>query len=77
MDKLQSQLDAETLDFFNYILAKMFNVELQGYVYSEEDWKQGRIYFLPLFFANTDNAFHKCHFALLQINPIPKFLYVE
>lgn len=35
MDKLQ--LDAETLDFFNYILAKMFNVELQGYVYSEED----------------------------------------
>lgn len=37
MDKLQSQLDAETLDFFNYILAKMFNVKLQGYVYSEGD----------------------------------------
>lgn len=34
---LQIQLDAENLNFFNYILAKMFNVELQGYVYSEED----------------------------------------
>lgn len=35
--ELQAQLDAETLDFLNYILAKMFNVELQGYVYLEED----------------------------------------
>ena len=34
---LQSQFDAENLNFLNYILAKMFNVELQGYVYSEED----------------------------------------
>ena len=33
----QSQLDAENLNFLNYILAKMFNVELQGYIYSEED----------------------------------------
>lgn len=37
MDKLQSQLNAENLNFLNYILAKMFNVELQGYDYSEED----------------------------------------
>lgn len=36
-NELQSQLDAENLDFLNYILAKMLNVELQGYVYSEED----------------------------------------
>ena len=36
-NKLQSQLDAENLNFINYILAKMLNVELQGYVYSEED----------------------------------------
>ncbi len=35
--ELQVQLDAENLNFLNYILAKMFNVELQGYVYSEED----------------------------------------
>ena len=35
--ELQSQLDGENLNFLNYILAKMFNVELQGYVYSEED----------------------------------------
>ena len=35
--ELQSQLDAENLNFLNYILAKTFNVELQGYVYSEED----------------------------------------
>lgn len=34
---LQIQLDAENLNFLNYILAKMFNVKLQGYVYSEED----------------------------------------
>lgn len=34
---LQNQLDAESLKFLNSILAKMFNVELQGYVYSEED----------------------------------------
>ncbi len=34
---LQNQLDAENLNFLNYILAKMFNVELQGYIYSEED----------------------------------------
>ena len=34
---LQNQLDAENLNFLNYILAKTFNVELQGYVYSEED----------------------------------------
>ena len=33
----QSQLDAENLNFLNYILAKMLNVELQGYVYSEDD----------------------------------------
>ena len=32
----QSQLDAENLNLLNYI-AKTFNVELQGYVYSEED----------------------------------------
>ena len=37
--ELQVQLDAENLNFLNYILAKMFNVELQGYVYSEEDWE--------------------------------------
>lgn len=35
--ELKSQLDAESLKFLNSILAKMFNVELQGYVYSEED----------------------------------------
>lgn len=35
--ELQSQLYDENLNFLNYILAKMFNVELQGYVYSEED----------------------------------------
>lgn len=33
----QSQFDAENLNLLNYILAKTFNVELQGYVYSEED----------------------------------------
>ena len=33
----QSQLDAENLNLLNYILAKMFKVELQGYIYSEED----------------------------------------
>ena len=35
--ELQTQLDAETLNFFNYILGKVFDVEVQGYVYSEED----------------------------------------
>lgn len=35
--ELQSRFDDENLNFLNYILAKMFNVELQGYVYSEED----------------------------------------
>ena len=35
--ELQSQRDAENLNFLNYILAKTFNVELQGYVYSEEN----------------------------------------
>lgn len=37
IEYLQNQLDAESLKFLNSILAKMFNVELQGYVYSEED----------------------------------------
>ena len=36
---LQAQLDAETLNFFNYILGKVFDVEVQGHVHSEEDWK--------------------------------------
>lgn len=36
-NELQRQLDAENLNFLNYILAKMLNVELQGYVYSEDD----------------------------------------
>lgn len=35
--ELKSQLDAERLNLLNSILAKMFNIELQGYVYSEED----------------------------------------
>lgn len=37
MKVLQAQLDAETLDFLNSILGNMFDVELQGYIYSEED----------------------------------------
>ena len=37
MKELQAQLDAETLNFFNYILGNVFNVEVQGYVHSEED----------------------------------------
>ncbi len=37
ISEYQSQLDAENLNLLNYILAKTFNVELQGYVYSEED----------------------------------------
>lgn len=36
-NELQAQLDAETLEFLNYILGNVFNVELQGYIYSEED----------------------------------------
>lgn len=36
-NELQRQLDAENLNFLNYILEKMLNVELQGYVYSEDD----------------------------------------
>ena len=35
--KLQEQLDNETLDFFNSILGNIFEVDVQGYVYSEED----------------------------------------
>lgn len=35
--ELQNQLDAENLNFLNYILAKMLNVELQGFVHTEED----------------------------------------
>ena len=35
--ELQAQLDAENLNFLNYILGKTLNVEMQGYVYSEED----------------------------------------
>lgn len=34
---LQAQLDAETLNFFNYIFGKVFDVEVQGHVHSEED----------------------------------------
>lgn len=37
MRELQAQLDAETLNFFNYILGKVFDVEVQGHVHSEED----------------------------------------
>lgn len=33
-NELQAQLDAETLEFLNYILGSVFNVELQGYIYS-------------------------------------------
>lgn len=36
-DELQEKLDSESLDFLNYILGKVFNVELEGYVYSEEE----------------------------------------
>lgn len=36
-NELQSQLDAENLNFLNYILGNVFEVELQGYVYSEDD----------------------------------------
>ena len=35
--ELQTQLDTETLNFFNYILGKVFGVKVQGYVHSEED----------------------------------------
>lgn len=35
--KLQAQLDTETLNFFNYILGKFFDIEVQGYIHSEED----------------------------------------
>lgn len=35
--EFQERLDTEALDFLNYILGKFFDVELQGYVYSEED----------------------------------------
>lgn len=37
MSELQEQLDKETLDFLNYILGNVFNIELQGYIYPEED----------------------------------------
>ena len=37
LKKLQIQLNTENLNFLNYILAKMFNIVLQGYVYSEEN----------------------------------------
>lgn len=36
-NELQRQLDAENLNFLNYILGNVFDVELQGYVYSEDD----------------------------------------
>ena len=35
--ELQAQLDAENLDFLNYILGNVFYVELEGCVYSEEE----------------------------------------
>lgn len=35
--KFQEQLDEGTLDFLNYILGNVFNVELQVYIYSERD----------------------------------------
>lgn len=37
IDELQEKLDAESLDFLNYILGNVFNVELEGCVYSEEE----------------------------------------
>lgn len=36
-NELQRQLDAENLNFLNYILGNVFDVELQRYVYSEDD----------------------------------------
>lgn len=37
MNELQKKLDNKTLDFLNYILGNVFEVELQGYVYAEVD----------------------------------------
>lgn len=36
-NELQEKLDNETLDFLNYILGNVFEVELQGYIYAEVD----------------------------------------
>lgn len=37
IDELQEKLAIESLDFLNYILGNVFNVELEGYVYSEDE----------------------------------------